>query len=304
MTAAKVWLGPVEPAPVREAIEAAGGAVVPAEKANVVVWSSGSRPPAAIAEVLHEGIEWVQLDVAGVETWIEAGLVDRERRWTGAQGVYAESVAEHAVAFVLAGARGLPQAARRQAWGEVRVDRLRGATVGIVGAGGIGRETIARLAPFRVRILAQTRSGRDVPGADRSLGPGDLDELLRESDYVVLAPPLTAETRGMIGERELDLIGPDGWLVNVGRGGLVDTDALVRALGEGRLRGACLDVTDPEPLPEGHPLWRLENALVTPHVANPWLAHYDVLADRVAENVRRFVAGEELVGEIDLDRSY
>ena len=128
--------------------------------------------------------------------------------------------------------------------------------------------------------------------------------MLRASDYLVLAAPLTASTRGLVGARELDLLGPDGWLVNVGRGAVVDTDALVGALASGRLGGACLDVTEPEPLPDGHPLWSLPNALVTPHAANPWQDHFAALAVRVEENLRRFRDGLPLVGLIDLGRGY
>ncbi len=215
-------------------------------------------------------------------------------------------MAEHAVLLVLAAARHLPQAARATEWRhrDLGGERLAGRTVGIVGAGAIGRETIARLRPFGVRILAQTRSGREVAGADRSLGAAELEDLLRESDFVVLAAPLTPETRGLVGERELELLGPDGWLVNVGRGPLVDTDALVRALEAGRLGGACLDVTDPEPLPPDHPLWRFPNVLVTPHVANPIGTTDELYARVIEENVRRFREGRDLLGEIDPRRGY
>jgi phosphoglycerate dehydrogenase-like enzyme len=254
--------------------------------------------------VLHPSIEWVQLESAGVDRWLEDGLVDRERRWTAVHAVYAPDVAEHAVAFLLAAARRLPQAARRSEWRSLDAEPLAGRTVGLVGAGAIGRETIARLRPFGVRVLALTRSGRAVEGAERSFGSEGLDELLRASDHVVLALPLTPQTRRLIGERELELIGPSGWLVNVGRGPLVDTDALVRALAGRRIGGACLDVTDPEPLPAGHPLWRFDNVLVTPHVANPPGTIYEPLARLVEENVRRFAAGRELLGEIDPERGY
>ena len=105
-------------------------------------------------------------------------------------------------------------------------------------------------------------------------------------------------------EESLDLLGSRGWLVNVGRGPLVDTEALVRALADGRIAGACLDITDPEPLPAGHPLWRFENVLVTPHVANPPGTIYEPLARLVEENVRRFASGRDLLGEIDPERGY
>jgi phosphoglycerate dehydrogenase-like enzyme len=126
-----------------------------------------------------------------------------------------------------------------------------------------------------------------------------LDELLEASDYVVLCTPLTVETHGFIGARELDRIGSSGVLVNVGRGGLVDTDALVAALRSGRLGTACLDVTEPEPLPDGHPLWSEPRALITPHVANTRVQLDAALVRRVEQNVGRFIAGEPLLGVID-----
>jgi phosphoglycerate dehydrogenase-like enzyme len=189
-------------------------------------------------------------------------------------------------------------------WTRLLPERVRGKTVGIVGAGGIGIETIARLQPFGVTTLAVTRTGGEVPGATRSLGPEAVDEVLAASDFVVLAMPLTPETRGMIGARELELIGPAGWLINVARGAVVQTDALVDALRAGTIGGACLDVTDPEPLPSEHPLWQFPNVLITPHNANAWGVHADLFAVRVEENVARFRAGRELLGLVDPARSY
>jgi D-3-phosphoglycerate dehydrogenase len=301
---ARVWLGPDEPRELADAIERAGGSVVRLEDANAIVWTSEEHRPAAIRDYLHGDIEWVQLDSAGVEDWIENGLIDRERTWTAAQGVYAADVAEHVLALILAAARRLGEAARRTRWRRIDGDRVAGRTVGIVGAGGIGRETIKRIRPFGVHVVAMTRSGRRVPEADRSLAADALDEVLAESDYVVLSAPLTVATRRMIGSRELALMRPDAWLVNVARGALVDTDALVAAVAEGRIGGACLDVTDPEPLPDGHPLWDFDNVLITPHVANPPHERFTPLAERVAENVTRFREERPLVGVVDLERAY
>jgi phosphoglycerate dehydrogenase-like enzyme len=286
------------------AIEGAGGILVAPPRANAVVWSTYDQEPSTISDVLHDGIEWVQLDSAGVDGWLEAGLIDKRRVWTAAQGVYGPRVAEHAVALLLAAARGILQAARAKEWGAAPGDGLLGNTVGIVGAGGIGQEVIARLGGFGVRILALTRSGGATPGADASYGPEQLDRLLADSDYVVLALPLTPATHGIIGARELELLGPHGWLVNVGRGQLVDTPALVSALERGQIAGACLDVVDPEPLPASHRLWSFPNVLVTPHVAHPWEQHYEPYARRVAENVTRFLDDAELLGVVDPERSY
>ena len=304
MSVPRVWIGPEPNDAIAAAVERGGAAVAARpQDAEAFVWLSYSRAP-EITEVLHDGVRWVQLPSAGVDRWVAHGLFDDRRTWTGAQGAYADDVAEHVLAFILAAARRLPQAAKQRSWVRDEGRRLAGATVGIVGAGGIGTAVIERLAPFGARVLALTRSGREIQGAERSLPVQSLDELLEASDYVVLALPLTEESRGLIGARELDLIGPDGWLLNVARGAIVQTDALFEALRENRIAGACLDVTDPEPLPDGHPLWDLENVLVTPHVANPPQLEIDVLASRVEDNVRRFAAGEELVGVIDVCRGY
>jgi phosphoglycerate dehydrogenase-like enzyme len=302
---ARVWLSPEAPDALADAVRLGGGEVVAADQANAVVWYGHehlTREQVAFAHsLLRDSVRWVQLDSAGVEPWFEHGLVDAARIWTSAAGAYAVAVAEHAVALLLAAAKRLAEYARADSWRELELPGvpLAGSTIGIVGAGAVGRETLRRLAPFDVSVIASTRSGALVPGAQRSLGPADLDELLVASDYVVLCVPLTSETHGLIGARELELLGPGGVLVNVGRGGLVDTAALVTALREGRLGGAFLDVTEPEPLPTGHPLWSEPRALITPHTANPRAQLDAALARRVAQNVAHFRSGEPLVGVID-----
>jgi phosphoglycerate dehydrogenase-like enzyme len=303
-TEARVWLGPEQPDALVAAIEGAGGTLVAADRANAVVWSTYEDEPETISDVLHDGVKWVQLDSAGVDVWLDAGLIDKARVWTAAKGVYGPRVAEHAMALLLAAARGIPQAARAKEWGAVPGEGLLGKTVGILGAGGIGQEVIVRLRGFGVRILALTRSGGATPGADASYGPEQLDRLLADSDFVVLAMPLTPKTEGIIGARELELLGPHGWLVNVGRGQLVDTSALVAAIERGQIAGACLDVVVPEPLPPSHPLWSFPNVLITPHVAHPWEQHYEPYARRVAENVARFLNDAELLGVVDPEKSY
>ncbi len=305
---AHIWLGPMQPDLLVDAIKRGGGVLVPIEQANAIVWAGqGHADPlgfAASEGVFHPGIRWVQLEAAGVDDWFRAGLIDDRRVWTAAKGVFAPQVAEHVLAFLLAAAKKFPQIARERAWSTLRGGLFAGQTVGIIGAGGIGRSVIDRLGPFGARTIALTRSGRPVPGADQSVGPNGLRQLLAESDYVVLNPPLTAHTHHLIGEPELDLIGPEGWLINVARGQLVDTGALVTALEGGRIGGACLDVTDPEPLPASHPLWGFANVLITPHMANHRGLFYQSLAARVAENVERFRQERELIGVIDLAAGY
>ena len=307
---ARVWLSPEAPGGLADAVRRAGGELVPADEANVVVWYGYEhlrRDQVPLARsLLRDSVRWVQLDSAGIEPWVEYGLVDGARIWTSAAGAYAVAVAEYVLALLLASAKRLPECARAHSWRKPELEGrpLGGSTIGIVGAGAIGRETIRLLEPFGVCVLALTRSGADVPGADRSVGPEGLDELLELSEYIVLCAPLTPETAGMIGARELVLLGAGGVLVNVARGGLVDTGALVAALREGRLRGACLEVTDPEPLPEGHPLWSEPRALITPHVSNTRAQLDAALARRVEQNVARFRAGEPLIGIIDRAGGY
>ncbi len=286
-----------------EAVERGGGVVVDEpEEAEAIVWlgSDNSKLP----ELLHPMMRWVQLPFAGVESWMEEGLIDTERVYTSAAGVYSETVAEHALALMLAGARRLHESARATSW-EVGWGRsLAGSTVVILGAGGIGRALIRLLEPFGTRTMAVTRSGREVPGATASYSADQTEELWPEGDFFIVAAPATGDTEKLIGARELDAMQSHAWVVNVARGSLIDTDALVEALAEGRIGGAALDVTDPEPLPDRHPLWTEPRALITPHTANPPDALARALAERIEENVSRFKAGEELIAVVNVEAGY
>lgn len=286
-----------------EAVERGGGRVVDnPEEAEAIVWFGSEK--AKLPGLLHPGVHWVQLPSAGVESWMEEGLVDTERVYTSAAGVYSQTVAEHALTLMLAGARRLHEAARATSW-EVGFGRLfAGSTVVILGAGGIGRALIRLLEPFGTRILAVTRSGREVPGATENYYADQTDELWPQGDFFVVAAPATRNTEKMIGTRELDAMQSHAWVVNVARGSLIDTNALVKALAEGRIGGAALDVTEPEPLPDGHPLWAESRALITPHTANPPDALARALAERIEENVSRFKADEELIAVVDVEAGY
>ncbi len=286
-----------------EAVESGGGSVVDEpEEAEAIVWLGSDKTK--LPGMLHPGVRWVQLPSAGVESWMEEGLIDTERVYTSAAGVYSETVAEHALALMLAGARRLHESARATTW-EVGWGRsLAGSTVVILGAGGIGRALIRMLEPFGTRTLAVTRSGREVPGATAGYSAEGTEELWPEGDFFVVAAPATGDTEKMIGARELDAMQSHAWVINVARGSLIDTDALVEALAEGRIGGAALDVTDPEPLPDGHPLWTEPRALITPHTANPPDALARALAGRIEENVSRYGAGEELLAVVDVEVGY
>jgi phosphoglycerate dehydrogenase-like enzyme len=301
----RVSVQPSEDAVLVAAVERAGGRVTPLADAEALVWTSD---PAEFPRTLPAGVRWVQLPGAGVERWIAAGVLDRDRVWTSATGAYAETVAEHALALLLAGVRGLPLAARQTTWRRAEVlaatGTLRDAVVTIVGAGGIGRALIPMLVPLGARVVAVNRSGRPVEGADRTVGVAELDSVLPGTDHVVVAAPSTPDSRHLVDGARLAALKPTSWLVNVARGELVDTDALVAALRDGVIAGAALDVTDPEPLPGGHPLWTEPRAIITPHSANPGPLSERALADRVADNVARLIAGSPLLGRVDLDAGY
>jgi D-3-phosphoglycerate dehydrogenase len=290
-----VHVGPEPDGTVEAAIRDAGGEIAPLERAEGLVWL-GSNPD-AFPDALPEGVRWVQLPTAGVELWLDR--IDRERQWTTAAPAFGRAVAEHALALMLAGARFLHEFARARTWTRPPVAELAGATVAIVGTGSIGRALIELLEPFHVEVLAVTRRGRDGTLPVERLG-----EVLPRADFVVIAAPSTDATRHLIGAGELAAMRADAWLVNVARGALVDTEALVAALAEGSIAGATLDVTDPEPLPDGHPLWSEPRALITPHVANPDSAVQSDMARLAGEQVRRLLAGEPLLSPVDLDAGY
>jgi len=302
----RVYVGPGADALLHEAVRAAGAELVTHHAdAEAVVWSD--KDVEALQQALHPGVRWVQLPDAGVERWLQAGVVTRDPVCTSARGCYGPQVAEHALALMLAAARRVPECVRLSSW--PATDRptgrsLRDAVVALVGAGDIGTSLVELLAPLGAEILAVTRSGRAVAGTTESHAAEDLHRVLERADFVVLAAPSTDRSRQMIGADALAAMKPTAWLVNVGRGDLVDTDALVTALNRGEIAGAALDVTEPEPLPPDHPLWALDQVLITPHVANPPRLKAASLARRVQDNTERFRDGRPLVGVVDPGNGY
>ncbi|RKQ92610.1 D-3-phosphoglycerate dehydrogenase [Solirubrobacter pauli] len=297
MPAPAIHIGPEPLAHLVEAVEDGGGRVVALAEAEAIVWA-GSE--ADFPDELPERVRWVQLQSAGIEPWVERIRATPDGvQFTSAVGAYATQVAEHALALLLAGVRGIAGYARAKTWDRHDDPVLDGSTVAIVGAGGIGRELIRLLEPHDVKVLAVTRSGRDgtIP-VDR------LDEVWEAADHFVIAAPATDGTRHLVGADALARMKPHTWIVNIARGSLIDPDALVEALRAERIGGAALDVTEPEPLPDDHPLWDEPRALITPHVANPQATMDRDLAKRVRENVRRFAAGNALLAPVSRESGY
>ncbi|MEU7914634.1 D-isomer specific 2-hydroxyacid dehydrogenase family protein [Microbispora bryophytorum] len=298
-----VCVAPEDPPLIVESVRAAGGEVIgDPRRAEALVWTD-SRPE-GVRDYLTPSVRWVQLPSAGIERWTREGLVDSTRVWCSAAGAYAPQVAEHALALLLAGVHRLPAAARSRTWRRDQPGTLRASTVAVVGAGGIGRAVIPALRALGADVLAVNRSGEPVEGAVATVPFEDLAAVWPRADHVILAAPATPETYRMVGRDELRALGPQAWLVNVARGELVDTDALLAALRAGEIGGAALDVTDPEPLPDGHGLWAEPNVLITSHSANPQARLTESLAERVRENVARYLRGEPLLGRIDPARGY
>jgi len=290
-----------------EAVQRGGGVIAPPAEADAIVWTD-ARGAADLAAMLSGSpARWIQLPFAGIESFFDAGAIDPNRIWTCAKGIYGPATAEHALALMLAAARRLHAHVRAGAWTgdtDPPMRSLRAATALILGTGGIGTALASFLAPLGVRILAVSRSGRSVAWAKHTGAPADLPSLAAECDWLVVAAALTPETRGMIGREVFASMRPDAWLINVARGGLVDTEALVDALKRKAIGGAALDVTDPEPLPADHPLWGLDDVIITSHTANTFRMAVPELAALVERNVRAFAAGEPLEGLVDPSLGY
>ena len=269
-------------------------------------------------------VRWVQTYNAGVERCVGSDVfASRGIVLTNMQRIAGPVMAEHVMAMVLAHARGLPGyvlAQRDGRWarggvaptglpslpnGDQSAFTLVGKTMVVVGFGGVGTEVARRAHAFGMRVLAVRNTKADPPPFVERMGlQADLATYVREADVVVDTLPLTADTRGLFDAQLLGAFKRGAFFVNVGRGGTVDTDALVAALRSGVVGGAGLDVTDPEPLPSGHPLWTMPNVIITPHVSADSEVDEEVRWLLVRENLRRFVAGGRLLSVVDPARGY
>lgn len=286
-----------------EVVAAAGGEVAPLSSATRAIIHTSYRDVDTLITALEQYPEvgWVQLPYAGIDAFAERLRPHAQRGvlFTSGKGAYAQPVAEHALMLTLALQRQLPVRLRATSWGTSAGLSLFGARVVIVGAGGIARELIRLLEPFGVSVTVVRRSAGAVETADRTVHFSELNAVLPEADVVVLAAAATSETTGMIGREQLRLMRKDAVLVNIGRGPLVETDALVAALDAGEIYGAGLDVTHPEPLPAGHPLWTNQRCIITPHTADTPEMVLPLILRRVHDNVRAYVTDGRFVGVAD-----
>jgi phosphoglycerate dehydrogenase-like enzyme len=283
-------------------------------------WLSSEAFDRLLARAPH--LTWVHSATSGVERALTPAARERGLVVTNARGVFSRPIAEYVLMMILAISRRLPQLLelqRERTWQPLEGAELRDVTVGIVGLGSIGRAVGALASAFGCRVVAVRRSGAagslqatvdDDGGSfgevilDRVGGPETLPELLSESDFIVLAAPLTPETEEMINNETLALVKPGAWLINVARGGLIDERALIRALGDGPLGGAVLDTFRDEPLPAMSSFYDLPNVIVTPHTAWSSGRVLDRSVELFCDNLRQFAAGEPLRNVVDPSAGY
>jgi phosphoglycerate dehydrogenase-like enzyme len=247
--------------------------------------------------VLEKGkkLRWIQALGTGVD-----GIVDRPPFRDGVlvtnmHGLHGDSVPEAAIMLMLALARDLPRAMRNRnarKWERYPSQLLKGKTVGIFGVGAIARSLAPKCKSFGMKVIGITSAVRGVEGFDRMVRRDDLESAVGELDFLVLLTPYTPETHGIVGEKVLAAMKPGAFLVNLARGGIVEEDALVRALREKRLAGAALDVFATEPLPQDHPLWSMDNVIVTPHLGGFHDQYAEQALPTVIENFRKFLSGD------------
>jgi phosphoglycerate dehydrogenase-like enzyme len=262
-------------------------------------------------------LKWIHATAAAVAQLMYPELRESGVVVTNASGIHSVPMGEHIVGTMIALARRFPDCLRyqsenywcqQQLWerpAALRPRELRGQVALFVGFGAVGREAAGLARLLGVRIWAVTRSGKvDGEIAERAFAPPALHQALPPADFVVLAAPETPETTKMMGERELALMKPSTYLINVARGALVDEPALIRALQKGAIAGAALDVTSEEPLPPENPLWKLDNVFITPHVSAVSDRLWKRQTDLLMENLERWFDGRELVNRVDLARGY
>ena len=256
-------------------------------------------------------LRWIHTRAAGLDNLLFPELVESPVVLTNGSGVFSQSLGEFVLAAILYFAKDFRRMVRSQSagkWDPFDVVEIAGQTVGIVGYGDIGRAVATRVRAMGMRVLAVKRHGPPLYNVDplvaQIFGPDRRVEMIAQCDYIVAAAPLTPETRSMIGEAEFAAMKPEAVVINVGRGPVIDEAAMVRALSEGRIKGAGLDVFDQEPLPEGHPFYKLENVLLSPHCADHTHGWLDQAMRFFIEQFERFQTGVPLQNVVEKKLGY
>lgn len=273
------------------------------ESVGALIWTSYSDP-AGLAKTIAENpqLEFVQLPFAGVDAFKD--VIKLPVRFACAKGSYREPVAEHALMLAMALGRVLAERVTARSWGRKHADSLYDANVLIIGGGGITEELIKLLTPFRSHITVVRNRDLPLDGATKVVTLEKLEEELPRADWVILACSLTDKTHHLMNLDRLKLMKPSAYLVNIARGPVIVTDDLVLALNEGIIAGAAVDVTDPEPLPDGHPLWEAKNVIITPHTADTNAQVIRMFSLRIRENLAAYQGKGDWVGLVDPTLGY
>ena len=268
----------------------------------------GTITPAVLAAA--QNLQWIQTPMAGLERYFFPALIEHQVIVTNMRGIFHDMIPDHVLAYILCFARDLHTAIRRQlkrTWAprDLRVVHLPDATLGIVGLGGIGYGVAQRAAPHGMRIIAvDPRREEKPPELAELWRPEKLDNLLAESDFVAVCAPETPETRGLFDASRFSKMKRTAFFINVGRGRVVRLEPLVDALRSGQIAGAALDVFEQEPLPADHPLWGMDNVIITPHTAGVSAHEEDRRLGLLAENLKRFQAGQPLLNQVNKSAGY
>ena len=290
-----------------EAIETSGGLVTPlSDDVRALVWTDYSDPEGLRAIIeKNPQLQWVQLPFAGVDAF--SAMLDLPVTFTSAKRSYSEPVAEHALMLAMALGRILPKRVKAISWGEKYADSLYEEEITIVGGGGIAQELVKLLAPFRAKItVIRKRPTEEFDGyaVARIAGFESLDQALSRSKFVFLACALTEETKYLFDAERFQKMLPGSYLVNIARGEVVNQEDLLAALNSGHLAGAATDVTYPEPLPTGHPMWGRDDLIITPHTADTKPIVTRLFALRLRENVSAWLNKQPLTGVVDPKLGY
>ncbi len=279
-------------------------------EADVLVNAAFSGEPFRSVFPLGKKLKWVHSLSAGVENILSPELIESPVPLTNGRGVFRRSLSEFTIGAMLFFAKDLRRMLRNQEagkWAPFDIDMLEGKTLGIVGYGEIGQSTAKLARAFGMRVLAirrRTTLSTDDPNLDAVFTPEQLEDMLAVSDFILIAAPNTPETRGMIGEPELNYMKSSAVIINVGRGPVIVETALVQALENKRIRGAALDVFDHEPLPPGHPFYSFDNVLLSPHCADHTVGWVELAVDLFIENFKLFEAGQPLSNIVDKKAGY
>ncbi len=279
--------------------------------ATIILCWDTSRDLLRQALLMCPNVRWVHIVWAGMNHLLSPELTQSPTALTNGRGVFSRSLGEWVLGAILYFAKDFRRLVRNQSygcWDPFGVVGVSGQTVGIVGYGDIGRAVARSVRPLGMRVLGLTRQGPAAHQGDdlaeQIFAPSDRIRMIEQCDYLVIAAPLTPETRGMIGEAELAALKPEAVIINVGRGPVIREEALVRALSENRIKGAALDVFDREPLPPGHPFYGLENVLLSPHCADRTSDWLDNAMQLFLDNVARYRKGEPLVNVVAKELGY